>query len=43
MFMLMVLLKGTVNLNTFTDYFDLPSGRRRFVLTSGTDTIYNEI
>lgn len=34
-------LKGTVNLNTFTDYFDLPSGDRRFVLISGTDTIYN--
>lgn len=35
-------LKGTVNLNTFTDYFDLPSGDRKFVLISGTDTIYND-
>lgn len=34
-------LKGTVNVNTFTDYFDLPSGNRQFVLISGTDTIYN--
>lgn len=34
--------KGTVNLNTLTDYFDLPSGNRRFVLISGTDTIFNK-
>ena len=34
-------LKGAVNVNTFTGYFDLVSGKRRFVLTSGTDTIYN--
>lgn len=36
-------LKGTVNVNTFTNYFDLPSGSRKFVLvTNGTDTIYND-
>ena len=34
-------LKGTVNLNTFTDYFDLPSGDRNFVLLRGTDTVFN--
>ena len=36
-------IKTTVNLNTFTDYFDLPSGKRRFVLTSGTDTVFNDL
>lgn len=35
-------LKGTVNLNSFTDYFDVPSGDRVFVLLNGTDTIYND-
>jgi len=33
-------LKGTVGLNQFTGYFDLPSGKRNFVLLAGTDTIY---
>lgn len=33
-------LKGTVPINQFTDYFDLPSGKRQFVLLAGTDTIY---
>ena len=32
--------KGTVSLNKFTNYFDLPSGKRKFVLIAGTDTIY---
>lgn len=33
---------GSVNINSFTNYFDLPSGNRRFVLidTHG-DTLYN--
>lgn len=37
-------LKGNVAVNTFTNYFDLPSGNRRFVLIrSGiADTIYND-
>ena len=35
-------LKGTVNLNSFTDYFDLASGQRKFVLVSGADTIFND-
>jgi hypothetical protein len=33
-------LKGTVGINQFTGYFDLPSGERQFVLLAGTDTIY---
>jgi hypothetical protein len=33
-------LKGSVALHQFTGYFDLPSGKRRFVLIAGTDTIY---
>jgi len=32
--------KGTVSLNKFTNYFDLPSGKRKFVLLAGADTIY---
>jgi len=32
--------KGTVALNQFTGYFDLPSGKRKFVLLAGADTIY---
>lgn len=32
--------KGSVDINTFSGYFDLTSGSRRFVLTSGSDTIF---
>jgi|WetSurMetagenome_2_1015567.scaffolds.fasta_scaffold08032_3 hypothetical protein len=34
-------LKGSVSINQFSGYFDLVSGNRRFVLTNGADTIYN--
>ena len=33
-------LKGAVNVNQFSDYFDLVSGSRHFVLTNGADTLY---
>lgn len=33
-------LKGSVSINQFTNYFDLPSGKRLFTLLAGTDTIY---
>jgi hypothetical protein len=34
-------LKGNVAVNTFTNYFDLPSGNRRFLLKNGADVIYD--
>ncbi len=34
---------GSVNVNSFTNYFDLPSGNRRFVLIDANgDTLYNK-
>jgi hypothetical protein len=33
-------LKGSVSINQFTNYFDLPSGKRLFTLLAGTDTIF---
>ena len=35
-------LKGNVGVNTFTQYFDLPSGNRRFLLKNGADVIYDD-
>lgn len=32
--------KGTIGINQLTGYFDLASGKRRFVLLSGVDTVY---